>query len=77
MAQLLVRNVPDYVVEALRERARSHGRSVEAEHRAVLESLLRPEGTTFAQRAADLRRATRGRIKTDAADLIRQNRDAR
>jgi len=36
MAQLIVRNVAPELVAALRRRAASKGRSMEAEHRAVL-----------------------------------------
>ncbi|MDH3402607.1 MAG: Arc family DNA-binding protein [Acidobacteriota bacterium] len=42
MAQLIVRDIEREVVEALKERAGSHGRSAEAEHREILrEALLR------------------------------------
>jgi len=37
MPQLLVRDVPQDVVEALKRRAAEHGRSAEAEHRIILE----------------------------------------
>ena len=40
MAALLVRKLDDRVVAALRQRAFSHHRSVEAEHRALLEEVL-------------------------------------
>jgi len=40
MAQLIVRNVEDDVVRALKERAGRHGRSAEAEHREILRELL-------------------------------------
>ncbi|QZY53271.1 FitA-like ribbon-helix-helix domain-containing protein [Leucobacter tenebrionis] len=36
MAQLLIRNLPDEVKESLRERAKSNGRSMEAEARKIL-----------------------------------------
>ncbi|MEY4577933.1 MAG: hypothetical protein RL701_2636, partial [Pseudomonadota bacterium] len=41
MAQLLVRDLDDELVVALRKRAAKHGRSVEAEHRAILKAALR------------------------------------
>jgi plasmid stability protein len=41
MAQLLVRDLDDDLVVALRKRAAKHGRSVEAEHRAILKAALR------------------------------------
>lgn len=77
MPQLLVRNVPDDVVEALRQRAIRHGRSAEAEHRAILEQALLAERRAFGARAAALRDATRGRLKGESADLIREDRDRR
>jgi plasmid stability protein len=43
MKQLIVRNVPDEVVSALKRRAARHGRSAEAEHREVLRSALSTE----------------------------------
>ena len=42
MAQLHVRNVPDDLVAALKERAGRNRRSMEAEHRNILEEVLRP-----------------------------------
>lgn len=77
MSQLLVRNVPQEIVVALKRRAAEHGRSAEAEHRIILEQALRPERVGFWQRAAVLREATRGRISTRSEDLIRQDRDER
>ncbi|MCF2134520.1 MULTISPECIES: DNA-binding protein [Burkholderiaceae] len=50
MANLLVRNVDDALVQSLRERAAAHGRSAEAEHREILaQALRRPQRRTFAQ----------------------------
>lgn len=44
MAMLTVRNLPDEVHRALRVRAASHGRSTEAEVRAILEDAVKPQG---------------------------------
>ena len=44
MASVTVRNLPDETHRALRVRAATHGRSTEAEIRAILESAVRPEG---------------------------------
>jgi plasmid stability protein len=43
MASLLVRQLDDDLVRRLKERAAAHGRSAEAEHRAILEEALRPK----------------------------------
>ena len=40
MATLIVRRVDARLVDALKERALRHGRSAEAEHRAILEAEL-------------------------------------
>ncbi len=44
MAMLTVRNLPDEVHRALRLRAVGHGRSTEAEVRAILEEAVKHEG---------------------------------
>jgi antitoxin FitA len=77
MAQLLVRDVPQDVVEALKRRAAEHGRSSEAEHRAILEEALRAGRAGFWERAAKLREETRGRTFSDSTALIRKDRDER
>ena len=41
MAQLLVRNLDDDLVDALKARAAANGRSAEAEHREILLAALR------------------------------------
>ena len=55
MADLVVRNLDRSIVEALKKRAARHGRSAEAEHRAILESALaRTRRKTFAQALATI-----------------------
>jgi antitoxin FitA len=55
MADLLVRGVDDEVVRALKERAGAHGRSAEAEHRAILAAALaRPRRRTLAEVLASM-----------------------
>jgi plasmid stability protein len=46
----VVRNLDQRIVDVLKQRAAQHGRSAEAEHRALLETLLlRPRGKSFAE----------------------------
>ena len=45
MASLIVRRLDDDLVRRLKARALAHGRSAEAEHRAILEAALRTELT--------------------------------
>ena len=50
MANLVVRNLDQRIVDALKQRAVQHGRSAEAEHRALLgELLLRPKPKSFVE----------------------------
>lgn len=50
MGSLIVRNLDDSAIAALKSRAARHGRSAEAEHRAILEeALLRPRRRTLAE----------------------------
>jgi plasmid stability protein len=41
VAQLMVRNLPDDLVKALKQRAAKHNRSAEQEHREILQAALR------------------------------------
>jgi plasmid stability protein len=54
--QLIVRNVEDGLVRALKRRATSHGRSAEAEHREILREALRGdlERSSFKQALATM-----------------------
>jgi plasmid stability protein len=55
MANLVVRNLDPRIVDALKQRAAAHGRSAEAEHRALLEGLLlRPRAKSFAEALASM-----------------------
>jgi len=55
MANLLVRNLDQLIVDALKQRAAMHGRSAEAEHRLILEkTLLKPKAKTFAEVLASM-----------------------
>lgn len=74
MGQLLVRGLEDNLIRSLKQRAMSNGRSVEAEHRAILESVLKPETESFFQLAARLR-AEAPRQTSDSTALIRADRD--
>jgi antitoxin FitA len=75
MAQLLVRNIDDDLLRRLKMRAVAAGRSAEAEHRMILEQVLRPDVETFKERARQLRERTKGRCTAEAWELIRADRD--
>ena len=55
MPDLLVRGVDEEIVRALKERAGAHGRSAEAEHRAILAAaLVRAWRRSFAEVLASM-----------------------
>jgi len=67
MANLVVRNLDRSIVQALKKRAVRHGRSAEAEHRAILESTLtRTQRKSFAQALASMPKVGRD------ADFVRK-----
>jgi antitoxin FitA len=56
MANLVVRNLDQRIVDALKQRAARHGRSAEAEHWAILEEVLLgiPKKKSFAEALASM-----------------------
>lgn len=75
MAQLTVRNVDDAIAAALKERAMKSGRSAEAEHRKILEEVLRPaQGTDFFSQART-RRVKLGPGTASTTEILRADRD--
>jgi plasmid stability protein len=75
MANVHIRNLPDAVHRALRVRAAQHGRSTEAEIRAILETATRPPqrvrlGSLFASIAREA-----GGLTDDEAESINRLRD--
>jgi plasmid stability protein len=82
MATLTVRNLDEALIRALRIRAAEHGRSAEAEHRAILQQALTGSGSDLtraavAERLEAFRRRTAGRGSAPATDLLRESRKAR
>lgn len=76
MGQMLVRDLSPEVVERLKERARSNGRSLQKEVRAILEGAA--EVYTAAE-AGEVSRRWHERLggsdHSDSAELIREDRD--
>ena len=77
MANLLVRNLDDAVLQELKAAAKAHGRSLQAEIHEVLRN-------ASARRLAETRRLSarwlkrlRGSTQSDSAALIREDRDTR
>jgi len=78
MGSLHVRNLDDALIAKLKLRAGRHGRSAEAEHRAILRHVLENEpDPSFEDLAAELRKLTASRSQTPSEDLLREGRDKR
>ena len=83
MGMLNLGDVEDEVVRKLDERAQRNGRTVEAEHRAILRRVLLwdvndpadSETLSWEERAARLRKLTSKRQQTPSEVLIREDRD--
>lgn len=72
---LSIKNVPEDLVERLRQRARRHHRSLQGELVAILETVLRPQPLTVDEAREQIASL---RIKTeDSTDQIRKERDDR
>jgi len=72
MAALLLRKVERGLVERLEARAREHGRSVEAEHRAILEAALQPtRPSTGAELLQMLRSGPKVDLEVPADEAVR------
>jgi plasmid stability protein len=68
MAQLLIRQLDETTVQRLKERAKRHGRSLEAELRIVLqEAVADPQ-----EEMLKLRQAFGGRRFPDSSEVLRQ-----
>lgn len=74
MAMLTVRNLPEEVHRALRVRAAVHGRSTEAEVRAILEEAVKPEGRVkLGSLLAEIGR--RAKLTDEDSEVFEQVRD--
>jgi len=75
MAEILVRNLNPETVERLAARARSHGRTLQAEAKAILEAAA-PLSMSEARRIAlQWQHRLAGKVTGDSADLIREDRE--
>ncbi len=77
MGQLTVRKLDDEIIRRLKLRAARHGRSAEAELRAILEAALKSEEEEDFWTAADRLRAETPQPQSDSGDLVREMRDER
>ncbi len=74
MAQILIRNIDDEVLNRLKLRAQQNGRSLQAEVKMILDQAAQVDLKTARLMAARIRERLAGRAKTDSADLLREER---
>ena len=80
MAQILVRDLKEKTVKALKARAKRNGRSLQAEAKMILEGA--PEEPKLSMEEArnladEIRAGFNGRRFSDSAEIIREARDSR
>ena len=77
MADIIIRDLSPDVIERLADRARRHGLSVEEELKGIIESVV--PGPTVSSDPLEIsdywHRRLAGRMTSDSADLIREDRD--
>ena len=73
MAQVLVRDLQAETVSRLKERARRHGRSLQAELKDLLENASRQSGLDARALADRVRRQLAGRSHSDSAELLAED----
>ena len=75
MAQILVRNLDDGVVERLKIRAHRDGRSLQSEVKMILEQAAKADMAGARELAEAIRKKMGNRSFDDSAKLIREDRD--
>ena len=75
MGQVIVRNLDDTVIAALKARAKLHRHSLEQELRALLAAAARPSPEDRLALADRVRAMTPKRRQTSSTVLIREDRD--
>lgn len=77
MAQVLVRDLNTETVSRLKERAKRHGRSLQAELKDLLENASRQSGLDARALADRVRRQLAGRRHSDSVELLIKDRARR
>ena len=74
MAQILIRNIEENVVDRLKKRAVLHGRSLQAEVKIILEQTDYLDVASALKVADRIRKKLKGRSVTDSVELLREDR---
>ena len=76
MPNVLIRNIPEEVLDRFKNMAKSHKRSLQQELKVVLEKTMDQSSPDIFQKALDLRKKLRKKtvLFTDSAKLLREDR---
>jgi len=76
MANVLIRNIPEEVLDRFKNMAKSHRRSLQQELRVVLEKIVDQSSPDIFRKTSNLRRKLRKKAIrfTDSARLLREDR---
>ena len=74
MAQILIRNIDENVVDRLKKRAALHRRSLQAEVKIILEQTDHLDMASSLKVADRIRKKLKGRPVTDSVELLREDR---
>jgi len=76
MANVLIRNIPEEVLDRFKNMAKSHKRSLQQELRMILEKTVDQSSPDILQKASDFRRKLRKKAVrfVDSARLLREDR---
>jgi len=75
MGQVIVRNLDNRIITALKAKAAAHGQSLEQELRTILANAALPNTEDKLALADRIRGLTPKRTQTDSTALIREDRD--
>ena len=74
MPNVLVRDVDETVLAKLKDQAQRNGRSLQGEVLAILNSFASYDPLSDEETAAQIKTALRGRVFSDSAALLREDR---
>ncbi len=75
MPNVLVRDVDEKVLEKLKTKAARNGRSLQREVQIILTEAARQAPLTDAEVARKIKDSLRGRLHSDSAELLREDRN--
>lgn len=74
MPDVLVRNVEENILDQLKDRAKQNGRSLQKELKLLFRSFVETDALSSDETAAKIRNSLRGRVHSDSAELLREDR---